>query len=107
MPWEQAAGVGWVWNGVEFVRPAPKPNYDAATQGVLDRFARTWGYDSAASAVSYVGDPNPQFNAEGVAIRDWRSAVWVQVPIILVANPGISITDFLALLPAAPPRPNS
>ena len=39
----------------------------------LDGWARAWGYTTAARAVTYVGDPNPRFNAEGTAIRNARS----------------------------------
>lgn len=45
-------------------------------QAVLDSGARDAGYDDIASMVSYVGDPNEKFAAEGEAARDWRSAVW-------------------------------
>lgn len=47
-----------------------------AIQVWLDITAQQNDYDDAASAVSYVGDPNTTFNADGLAIRDWRSAVW-------------------------------
>lgn len=56
----------------------------------LDKTAQQNDYDDAASAVSYVGDPNATFNADGIAIRDWRSAVWTAAYALeatLTANP--------------------
>lgn len=53
-----------------------KAQVAAAVQRHLDAAVAERGYSSAAAAVSYVGDPNPQWDAEGGAVRDWRSAVW-------------------------------
>lgn len=69
-----------VWN----VEPIPPEEIAAtlkaqvadAVQRHLDAAVAERNYASASAAVSYVGDPNPQWNAEGRAIRDWRSAVW-------------------------------
>jgi hypothetical protein len=47
-----------------------------AVQRHLDVAVAPRNYASAAAAVSYVGDPNPQWDAEGRAVRAWRSAVW-------------------------------
>ncbi len=47
-----------------------------AIQAHLDTTARTRNYDSIQSAITYRGDPNPQFAAEGQALFEWRSAVW-------------------------------
>ena len=69
-----------VWN----VEPIPPEEIAAtlkrqvadAVQRHLDAAVADRSYASAAAAVSYVGDPNPQWDAEGRAVRDWRSAVW-------------------------------
>lgn len=47
-----------------------------AVQQHLDATVSSRNYASAAAAVSYVGDPNPQWDAEGRAVLAWRSAVW-------------------------------
>lgn len=45
-------------------------------QRTMDGWAKEWGYDHVARACTYVGDPYARFNAEGVALRNARSAVW-------------------------------
>lgn len=46
-------------------------------QGQLDAIARAYGYDGISSAVSYADEPAvPKFQAEGQALRAWRSLVW-------------------------------
>lgn len=51
-------------------------DYQAAIQSLIDSTARERNYDSGNSCVSYVGDPNAVYDAEAVAFRNWRSAVW-------------------------------
>lgn len=51
--------------------------YSIAVQAHLDRTARRYGYDSIANAVTYAEEPAvPRFQAEGRALRAWRSLVW-------------------------------
>jgi len=45
-------------------------------QTILDKTAQSHGYDNIASLVSYNGDANPIFNAEGKAGIKWRSTCW-------------------------------
>lgn len=46
-------------------------------QAQLDAVARAYGYDGISSAVSYADEPAvPKFQAEGQALRAWRSLVW-------------------------------
>lgn len=46
-------------------------------QEYLDAMARAWGYDDIRSAVTYAEEPAvPRFQAEGKALRAWRSMVW-------------------------------
>lgn len=84
----------------------------AAVQSALDAGARAWGYDDIKTAVGYVGDPYPRFNAEAVALRNWRSAVWVwatahQEAIVAGTEPvPASAVVFAAGMPALPSRPN-
>ncbi|WP_434619168.1 hypothetical protein [Azospirillum sp. B2RO_4] len=53
-----------------------KAQVAAAVQRHLDAAVSERNYASAAAAVSYVGDPNPRWDAEGRAVLAWRSAVW-------------------------------
>lgn len=43
----------------------------------LEEFAKTRGYKSVVSCVSYIGDPNPQFDSDALIMRELRSQVWV------------------------------
>lgn len=48
-----------------------------AVQQHMDAAAQAAGYDSIASAVTYADEPAvPRFQAEGQALRAWRSQVW-------------------------------
>lgn len=45
----------------------------------LDLKARTFGYDSVQSAVTYAEEPEiVKFQKEGLAFRVWRSRVWAK-----------------------------
>ncbi|MDX1159423.1 hypothetical protein GOL34_30950, partial [Sinorhizobium medicae] len=77
----------------------------AAIQAHLDAKARERQYDGIQTAITYRGDPNPQFSAEGEALFAWRSAVWTYSTAELVkvlagerAEP--SLEEFMAELPA-------
>lgn len=52
---------------------------EALLDAILDGWAKAWGYSSAARCITYVGDPDATFNAEAVAMRAARSALWVAV----------------------------
>jgi hypothetical protein len=82
----------------------------AAIQAYVDAPAQAWGYDDARSAVSYVGDPFPAFNAEGVAILNFRSECWamarvVQQEVMAGERAMPTVAEMLALLPEVPERP--
>ncbi len=68
---------------------------------MLDSAVQTRGYDGIVSCISYVGDPNPKFDAEARAARDWRSAVYSAGYAILANVPeGVSTPEqVLALMP--------
>lgn len=70
-------------------KPAPtpepvEPSFDerlaalrAHVQDYMDAIARSYGYDDIRTAVTYAEEPSvPKFQAEGRALRAWRSAVW-------------------------------
>lgn len=49
----------------------------AAVQRHLDAKARSLGYDDIFTAVTYAEEPAvPKFQAEGQALRAWRSLAW-------------------------------
>lgn len=79
--------------------------YMGAVQRVLDAKAQERFYDNIATAASYAGDPDATFNAEGTALRAWRSAVWrycyQQLDMVKqgeILQP--TIDEFVASLPA-------
>jgi hypothetical protein len=63
-------------------RPQPSPEQrvvalTAAVQLHLDEKARELGYDDIKTAVTYAEEPAvARFQAEGRALRAWRSLVW-------------------------------
>jgi hypothetical protein len=82
----------WELCNVAIVPPAPPhvptpeeiaAAFTAAIQKRLDDFARTRGYDSMGSLVTYVDDPFPRFDAEGRCGRAIRSATWAAAYAIL------------------------
>lgn len=98
--------------------PAPTADqvvtqYESALQKALDVGAQSWGYDDIRAAISYVGDPYPRFDAESVALRNWRSAVWVwageQEAAIKAGSMPLPtpIDAFVAMMPAMPARPTA
>jgi hypothetical protein len=75
----------------------------------MDAYARTWGYKDMERAVGYAGDPDPQFNAEGVTIKAWRSAVWRTGYGLLAQHLNDTVPptyeEIIAQLPPPPARP--
>lgn len=61
---------------------------------MLDAAVQSKGYDGIVSCASYVGDPNPRFDAEARAARDWRSAVYTAGYAVLANVPeGVSTPE--------------
>lgn len=78
-------------------------DYKRAVQKLLDDTAKEKGYDSMLSAASYAGYTNP-FQAEALALAEWRSAVWTKCYEILAdvkvgTLTAPSIEELLADLP--------
>jgi len=74
-----------------------------AVQARLDTHAQSWGYDNIFTACTYADEPAvPQFQAEGQALRAWRSATWA---VCYAHADAPSLDALLALLPAPPARP--
>lgn len=115
--------VGWLrTEGGEFVAPAPAPAPPApapapagldlvARQLVLvvddhiNSTARGLGYESIVTAVSYATEPAvPRFQAEGIALRAWRSLVYarlyeLQAEALAGTRPIPTPTELIGLLP--------
>lgn len=72
------------WREVEPEQISPEAQQAAAqkaltdaVQAYMDAAAKAKGYDNLLSAVTYAEEPAvPKFEAEGIAFRAWRSAVW-------------------------------
>jgi len=106
-------------DGVELI-PVAAPSiadladqYKIAIQEQLDKVAAAFGYGDdhvppMAAAVSYAEEPAvPKFQAEGRALRAWRSLVWAACYSMFDAvqagtMPLPSLAEVLASLPAAP-----
>ena len=48
----------------------------AAVQALLDETAQQKGYDNGVYCASYVGDPDPEFDAQARAFLAWRGRCW-------------------------------
>lgn len=55
---------------------ALQKHYTDLIQHILDVEAQKLGYDNCNSVCTYVDTGVAKFDAEGVAFRKWRSAVW-------------------------------
>ena len=63
-------------------------------QELLDNTAKSKGYDSIFTAVTYADEAsNTTFQAEGQALRAWRSEVWTSLYAILADWEGGVITE--------------
>jgi len=90
-------------------RAAPTPAQvaaalSAAVQRHLDSTARVLGYDNILAAISYANEPaEPKFQADGMALRAWRSTVWAAANVVLnaVSVGGVApdAADLVASLP--------
>lgn len=112
---QQAIRLDWLPSVVAAYRAANQPaaptaaeimdRFAAAIQVRIDQTAQERHYDSMQSAVSYRGDPNPQFAAEAEALFEWRSAVWTYATAELEKvkagqRPQPNIAEFVVELPS-------
>jgi hypothetical protein len=78
----------------------------AAVQSHLDATAQSHGYDSIYTACTYADEPAVAlFQAQGQALRAWRSLVWAHCHNVMAAvmaeqRAVPSITELIADLPA-------
>ncbi|MBK3745656.1 hypothetical protein G3A39_41595 [Paraburkholderia aspalathi] len=79
--------------------------YRLVIQSHLDTTAQQRQYDRMQTAISYRGDPNPQYAAEADALFIWRSEVWTYAMAELAkvesgARAIPTVDEFIAELPA-------
>lgn len=88
-----------------FLAP-PVPTLTAAVQAHLDATAQAHGYDNIYTACTYADEPAvAQFQAEGQALRAWRSQVWAHCHGVMAAvqsaqRPVPTAEELIAELPA-------
>ena len=78
-------GIGWGYVEGIFSEPVAPPKtidqlaneYEVAVQKYMDSVAKAAGYDNIFTAATYADEPAvPKFQADGQALRAWRSTVW-------------------------------
>lgn len=79
--------------------------YTAAIKAHLDATANHGQYDGIQTAITYRDDPNPRYAAEGLALFNWRSAVWTyataELDRVTTGQREIpTVEEFIAELPA-------
>lgn len=93
--------------------PTPSPEeirltLTRAVQAFMNEAAAGLGYDSIYTAVTYADEPAvPKFQAEGQALRAWRSLVWARCYEVMDevkagTRPVPTVEELISLLPAAP-----
>jgi len=104
---------GMLYAGGKFLNaPAPVATKEqviasavSAVQFHLDAAAKSLGYDDIKTAVTYADEPAvPKFQADGQALRAWRSLVWAHAYATLDAvedgeREQPTIEEFIAELP--------
>ena len=81
--------------------------YNRAVQNNFENVAKSWGYDSMISAVSYANSTNTQYKAEAEALILWRDSCWSMAYEVEAGKLPSSVEAFMSLLPKAPTKPNS
>lgn len=98
--------------------PVPSPTFQdrqralqAAVQQRMDAQAQALGYDDIKTAVTYAEEPAvPEFQAQGAALRAWRSLTWARcyellAEVVAETRPEPTGAEILDLLPAwVPPE---
>lgn len=96
-------------NNIDFskvITPADKlqkehAEIEAGVDAWLDDTVRRRGYAGIVSCVSYAGDLDPDFSADGTAAKAWRSATYRRLYQLQADPPtGVStLAEVIALLP--------
>ena len=70
--------------------------------------AKSWGYDSIESAISYMNSTNPTYAIEAKLLNEWRDIAWAwAIPALAAVQPGETVGQFLASMPELPSKPAS
>ena len=56
---------------------------ERALDSYIDEQAKSFRYESIRTMVTYIGDPNPKFNAEGIGALDFRSQCYTLALMII------------------------
>lgn len=77
-----------VWDGLKWIKPPETPEQivarlERALDTYIDSQAQSYRYESIRTMVTYIGDPNAQFNAEGVAALEFRSRCYTLALMII------------------------
>lgn len=86
-----------------------KASYEFAVQNHLDAKAKELQFDSIHTAVTYADEPSvPRFQADGIALRAWRSLVWAAVyqaldDVMAGQRPQPTVDELIEELPAFTP----
>jgi len=96
--------------GASTIAPAPTKDqiiqsFNSEVQVNLDNIAKSWGYDSLLSAVSYATSSNPQYKADADSLIAWRDSIWAEAYTIEQGTLPDTAEAFVAMLPAAPTKP--
>ena len=88
----------------ELIEAELQKHYTDLIQRILDVEAQKLGYDNCNSVCTYVDTGVAKFDAEGVAFRKWRSAVWAKGYELLAevqagARPVPTEEELVAMLP--------
>jgi predicted RNase H-like HicB family nuclease len=76
---------------------------ESALDTYIDEQAQSYRYESIRTMVTYVADPNPKFNAEGLGALEFRSACYtLAIEIIDEVNEGRPIPTEQELLAEMP-----
>lgn len=104
-------------DGLELLPPVEPPQpteaeimegYEVEVERHLDAVARSMGYRTIFTAISFADDPtNAKWQTEGAALRTWRSAVWLKCHGVLNSYkageiPAPTYAELINELPAAP-----
>ena len=100
--WEEVTGLYPLPETKEQTQNRLSPSLTLA----INDAAKSWGYDSIESAISYINSSNPQYVKEAKAMIKWRDNVWDwAISALNNVEPGETAGQFLATMPELPPKP--
>jgi len=106
---EEAIKNGWLDISASYpIAPTKEQTiflYEGVAQQNLDDVARSWGYSSMNTAVTYANSTNAQFKADAEALIAWRDKYWTKAYTIEAGTLPATAEAFVGLLPKAPKQP--